>query len=61
MTAPPITTTPSDLLRIADLTATQLHALLDLADEMKDGPTWWNAARHGTAVASASRVRWTGP
>jgi ornithine carbamoyltransferase len=51
MTATPITTTPSDLLRIADLTATQLNALLDFADEMKDGPIWWTAARHGTAVA----------
>ena len=44
-------TTPSDLLRIADLTAPQLDALLDLGDELKDGPIWWTAARHGTAVA----------
>jgi ornithine carbamoyltransferase len=52
MTATPITTTmPSDLLRIADLTAAQLHALLDVADEMKNGPTWWTHARNGTAVA----------
>src|SRR5215218_4528283 len=45
------TTTPSDLLRIADLSAAQLNALLDLADEMKDGPTWWTAARNSTAIA----------
>ena len=51
MTAIAPTTRPSDLLRMADLTATQLNALLDLADEMKDGPIWWTAARHGTAVA----------
>jgi ornithine carbamoyltransferase len=43
-------TTPSDLLRISDLTATQLNALLDLADEMEDGPTWWTAARTSGAV-----------
>ncbi len=52
MTATPITaTTPSDLLRIADLTATQLNALLDLADEMKNGPTWWTHPRNHAAIA----------
>jgi ornithine carbamoyltransferase len=51
MTAIAPTTRPSDLLRIADLTATQLNALLDLADEMKNGPTWWTAARNSTAIA----------
>jgi ornithine carbamoyltransferase len=51
MTATAMTTTPSDLLRIADLTAAQLNALLDLADEMKNGPTWWTAARNNTAIA----------
>ena len=51
MTATPITTTPSDLLRIADLSPPQLNALLDLADEMKNGPTWWTSTRHGTAIA----------
>ena len=53
MTAIAPTTTPSDLLRIADLTAAQLNALLDLADEMKNGPGWWTAARDGRAVACA--------
>ena len=51
MTAIAPTTAPSDLLRIADLTAEQLNALLDLADEMKNGPTWWTAARNTTAIA----------
>src|ERR671921_1399498 len=51
MTAIDTRTTPSDLLRIADLTAEQLSSLLDLANEMKEGPTWWSAARHGSAVA----------
>jgi ornithine carbamoyltransferase len=51
MTAIAPTTRPSDLLRMADLTATQLNALLDLADEMKNGPTWWTAARNSTAIA----------
>jgi ornithine carbamoyltransferase len=51
MTATATTTTPSDLLRIADLTAAQLNALLNLADDMKDGATWWAAARNVTAIA----------
>ena len=51
MTATTTTTTPSNLLRIADLTAVQLNALLDLADEMKNGPTWWTAPRNSTAIA----------
>jgi ornithine carbamoyltransferase len=51
MSAITTTTTPSDLLRIADLTAAQLTALLDLADEMKNGPTWWTGTRDGTTVA----------
>jgi ornithine carbamoyltransferase len=51
MTATDPTTTPSDLLRIADLSGAQLYALLDLADEMKSGPTWWATARNSTAIA----------
>jgi ornithine carbamoyltransferase len=51
MTATATTAKPSDLLRIADLTGGQLNALLDLADDMKDGTRWWVAPRHSTAVA----------
>src|SRR4051812_13453050 len=51
MTATSTTTTPSNLLRMADLSATQLTALLDLADEMKDGPTWWSHPRNAATIA----------
>jgi ornithine carbamoyltransferase len=51
MTATATTTTPSDLLRIADLTAAQLDALLDLADAMKNAPGRWPTDRDGAAIA----------
>jgi ornithine carbamoyltransferase len=51
MPATATTTTPSDLLRIADLTAAQLNALLDLADAMKKGPSYWTAPPHNPAIA----------
>jgi hypothetical protein len=35
---------------VADVSAAQLSALLDLADDMKDGPIWWTAAPNGHAI-----------
>ena len=49
--APTPITMPSDLLRVADLSAEQLNGLLDLADEIRNGPAWWKAAGRGGAVA----------
>jgi ornithine carbamoyltransferase len=51
MTATATTTMPPHLLRIADLGAAQLNALLELADEMRNGPGWWTTARNGDAIA----------
>jgi ornithine carbamoyltransferase len=44
-------TTPEDLLRISDLSATQLHRLLDLAAEMKAEPLAWRDAQAGKVLA----------
>jgi ornithine carbamoyltransferase len=44
-------TAPSDLLRVADLSPTNLNALLDLADAMREGPAWWTRLHPRTAVA----------
>jgi ornithine carbamoyltransferase len=52
-TAVPTTPKPSDLLRISDFTGGQLNELLDLAGQMRDGPTWWAAPRSHAAVACA--------
>ena len=44
-------TTPTALLRIADLTADELSRLLDLAAAMKDDPHGWRDALSGDSVA----------
>ncbi len=46
-----VTTTPSDLLRISDMSAVQLDAVLELADDMRDGPGWWSETRPSGTVA----------
>jgi ornithine carbamoyltransferase len=46
-----IVTTPTNLLRIADLTPSELSRLLDLAAAMKEDPNGWHDALAGTSVA----------
>jgi ornithine carbamoyltransferase len=51
---------PTGLLRIADLSAVQLNAVLDLADDMRAGPSWWESGPRGGAVACLFREPLTG-
>jgi ornithine carbamoyltransferase len=44
-------TAPSALLRVADLSPSNLNALLELADAMREGPAWWTRLHPRTAVA----------
>ncbi len=45
------TTALSGLLRVADLSAAQLDAVLELGDDMRRGPGWWKGAHAGGNVA----------
>jgi ornithine carbamoyltransferase len=40
-----------NLLRVANLSAAHLNALLDTADAMRDGPAWWTRQHPRAAVA----------
>lgn len=44
-------TMPNDLLRVSDLSSTQLHALLDVAEEMKSDPGGWRHQHRGKVLA----------
>jgi ornithine carbamoyltransferase len=51
VSTPTTTTTPTNLLQIADLDATQFEYLLDLAADMKHTPTGWRDTFRGETVA----------
>ena len=42
------------LLRIADLSAAQLSAVLELGDEMRSGPGWWTGTHADGSVTCLS-------
>lgn len=46
-----VTSVPTDLLRLSDLTAPQLLAVLDLAEEMRETPRGWFETLRGQSLA----------
>jgi ornithine carbamoyltransferase len=55
-------TMPAGLLRVADLSAAQLRAVLELGEQMRDGPSWWTGVHaRGTLTCLLDEPPdWTG-